>query len=60
MNNGSEGFMKQLFLKTVVESERTRLPLRGAVRGLWILAGETPANSGRREICGDFRLTEAK
>ena len=23
-----------------VKTERTRLPLRGAVRGLWILAGE--------------------
>lgn len=43
-----------------VKSERTQLPLRGAVRGLWTLAGKTPASSGKRGIWGDFGPTEAK
>ena len=43
-----------------VNTERTRLPLRGAVRGLWILAEGIRASSGRRGIWGDFGPTGAK
>jgi len=40
-----------------VKAERTRLPLRGAVRGIVDFSRGNPASGGRRGIWGDFRPT---
>ena len=43
-----------------VKSERTQLPLRGAVRGLWTLAGKHLQAVESAEYGATFGPTEAK